>query len=101
MKKQRTLKSNPAFRKNVLTRLKNSSNGIIEICADDFDLDCETFASLLDDVRHDGFVSPVRHGLGIESVSFQYAVSNNDTVVKISITDIGSDYFKRLSDCQP
>ena len=101
MKKQKTLKSNPIFRANVLTRLKNSPSGIIEICADDFGLDAETFASLLDDVRYDGFVSLVRHGLGIESVSFQYAVSNNDTVVKISITDIGSDYFKRLSDCQP
>jgi len=96
MKKNRTLKSNPVFRENVLTRLKNAPSGIIEICADDFDLDCETFASLLDDVRYDGFVSLVRHGLGIESVSFQYAVSENNTVVKISITDTGTDYIKRL-----
>jgi len=59
MKKQRTLKSNPVFRENVLTRLKNSSSGIIEICAADFDLDYETFVSQLDDVMNDGFVSPV------------------------------------------
>jgi len=82
----RPLRSNPIFAENVLKRLAESPNGVIEICAADFDISCEVFGSQLDNMQYDKFILPSTKGT-LDSMlnDFLIGAKTDDTNVGVAI----------------